>query len=140
MRIRYVLMAMILSLSLSAQAQNTVITGTVTSAEDQTGLPGVNVIVKGTAQGTVTDIDGKYSLGVPSAESVLVFSSVGFVQEEAVVGSQTVIDLVMNPDVTALDEIVVVGYGTMKKSDLTGYFFASSVQFPEEFHFISFTK
>ena len=120
MRIRYVLMAMILSLSLSAQAQDTVITGTVTSAEDQTGLPGVNVIVKGTAQGTVTDIDGKYSLGVPSAESVLVFSSVGFVQEEATVGSQTVIDIVMNPDVTALDEIVVVGYGTMKKSDLTG--------------------
>lgn len=94
------------------------ISGKVTA--DDGGLPGANVIVKGTSLGTVTDIDGNYSLSVPDEESVLVFSSVGYVQEEVLVGSKTVIDIQMIPDITALEEIVVVGYGTMKKSDLTG--------------------
>ncbi|MCK5367367.1 MAG: TonB-dependent receptor plug domain-containing protein, partial [Cyclobacteriaceae bacterium] len=116
----YLLMAMILCFAISAQAQDITITGTVTSVEDESGLPGVNVIVKGTAQGTVTDIEGKYSLNVPGGESILVFSSVGFTKEEVVVGNQTVIDLVLNPDLTALEEIVVIGYGSVKKSDLTG--------------------
>jgi hypothetical protein len=116
----YLLMAMILCFAISAQAQDITITGTVTSSEDESGLPGVNVIVKGTAQGTVTDIEGKYSLDVPGEESILVFSSVGFTKEEVVVGNQTVIDLVLNPDLTALEEIVVIGYGSVKKSDLTG--------------------
>lgn len=120
MKISYLLMAMILCMATIVRAQDRRITGTVTSAEDESGLPGVNVIVKGTSTGTVTDVDGNYSLSVPGPESVLVFSSVGFVQEEVAVGSQTIINLVMNADITALDEIVVVGYGTMKKSDLTG--------------------
>ena len=100
--------------------QNITIIGKVTSAEDETGLPGVNVIVKGTALGTVTDVEGNYSLDVPDESTILVFSSVGYTLKEVTVGSQTVIDIVMSPDLTALDEIVVIGYGTQKKSDLTG--------------------
>jgi len=100
--------------------QGITITGRVTSGEDQEGLPGVNVIVKGSSMGTVTDIDGNYKLDVPSAESILTFSSVGFVSEEVVVGNQAFINVTMIPDLTALDEIVVVGYTVKKKSDITG--------------------
>ncbi|MCG8307193.1 MAG: SusC/RagA family TonB-linked outer membrane protein [Cytophagales bacterium] len=96
------------------------ITGKVTSSEDDQGLPGVNVIVKGTSQGTVTDIDGNYSLEVQGETSVLVFSSVGYVQEEITVALQKVINISMVPDIKALEEIVVIGYGTAKRSDLTG--------------------
>jgi TonB-linked SusC/RagA family outer membrane protein len=99
--------------------QERTITGTVTSAEDNSGLPGVSVIVKGTSVGTVTDIEGAYTLGVPN-NSTLVFSYVGFVSEEVVVGNQSVVNIVLTPDLTQLEEIVVVGYGTVKKSDLTG--------------------
>jgi TonB-linked SusC/RagA family outer membrane protein len=99
--------------------QERTITGTVTSEEDNFGLPGVSVIVKGTSVGTVTDIEGAYTLGVPN-NSTLVFSYVGFVSEEVVVGNQSVVDIVLAPDLTQLEEIVVVGYGTVKKSDLTG--------------------
>lgn len=100
--------------------QGTTINGRVISSEDNEGLPGVNVIVKGTSQGTVTDVAGNYSLEVPGEESILVFSSVGFTKEEVVVGNQSTIDLTLTPDLTALDEIVVIGYGTARKSDLTG--------------------
>jgi len=96
------------------------ITGKVTSEEDSEGLPGVNVIVKETSQGTVTDVNGNYTIEVPGEESILVFSSVGFTTEEIVVGNRASIDLTMVPDLTALEEIVVIGYGTLKKSDLTG--------------------
>lgn len=120
MKISYLLMSIILCFAFAANAQNISITGVVTSSEDESGLPGVNVIVQGTSTGTVTDIEGNYTLDVPGEESVLVFSSVGFIQEEVLVGSRTVIDMVMQVDVQSLDEIVVVGYGTMKKSDVTG--------------------
>jgi TonB-linked SusC/RagA family outer membrane protein len=106
--------------SLEILIQGITITGRVISHEDNTGLPGVNVIVMGTSQGTVTDIDGNYTLEVPDAESVLVFSSVGFIQEEVAVGNKTVIDMVLTPDITALDEIVVIGYGEQKLSDISG--------------------
>ena len=100
-------------------AQTTAVSGTVTSSENSEGLPGVSILVKGTSTGVVTDIDGAYSINA-SAEDVLVFSYVGYVTEEIAVGSRSVIDLAMTPDVTALEEIVVIGYGTVKKSDLTG--------------------
>jgi len=99
--------------------QSISITGKVTD-ETQESLPGVNVIVKGTSNGTVTDIEGNYSLEIPDTESILVFSSVGYVDEEIVVGNRTIIDLSMTPNITALEELVVVGYGTQKKRDLTG--------------------
>lgn len=96
------------------------ITGKVLSSEDNTGLPGVNVIIKGTATGTVTDIEGNYSIDVPAENAVLVFSSVGFVTEEVIVGNQSVINFTLTADITALEEIVVVGYGTQQKVNLTG--------------------
>ena len=96
------------------------VTGKVISSEDQEGLPGVNVIVKGTSQGTVTDVNGDYKIEVPSKESVLVFSSVGYQKEEVPVENRSVIDITLIPDITSMNEVVVIGYGTMKKSDLTG--------------------
>ncbi len=96
------------------------ITGKVTSSDDGEGLPGVNVIVKETNQGTVTDVEGNYALGVPDNESILVFSSVGYVSEKIVVGSQSVIDITLAADITTLSEIIVVGYGTQEKKDVTG--------------------
>ncbi|MCG8306985.1 MAG: SusC/RagA family TonB-linked outer membrane protein, partial [Cytophagales bacterium] len=100
--------------------QGRTITGKVISSEDDSGLPGVNVMVKGTSQGTVTDVEGNYSLEVPGEESVLVFSSVGYVEEEIIVGNQTVIEISMVPDITSLEEIVVVGYGTKDKKTIAG--------------------
>lgn len=100
--------------------QGVEITGRVTSSDDLGGLPGVNVILKGTSQGTVTDVEGNYSIEVPDANSILVYSSVGYVTQEFNVGNQTILDIVMTADVTALEEIVVVGYGTQKKANLTG--------------------
>lgn len=100
--------------------QGITITGKVTSEENNEGLPGVNVIVEGTNQGTVTDIEGNYKIDVPDVNSILVFSSVGFVSDKVTVGGQTIIDMVLVPDLKALHEIVVVGYGTQRKSDITG--------------------
>ncbi len=95
------------------------VTGTVT---DETGkaLPGVNVMVKGTTTGVITDLQGEYNIKVPSEESVLVFSFVGYLNEERVVGDQGVIDVTLSEDVQQLSEVVVIGYGAVKKSDLTG--------------------
>jgi len=104
-----------------AQAQDTrTISGVVSSVEDNTGLPGVNVLVKGTTTGTVTDIEGNYRLSVPAAADVLVFSSVGYISREVAIGNQNTISLALESDVTALDEIVVVGYGTQQKVNMTG--------------------
>ncbi|WKN30655.1 TonB-dependent receptor [Porifericola rhodea] len=96
------------------------VSGKVTSDEDGEGLPGVNVLVKGTAIGTVTDIEGNYKIEVPETESVLVFSSIGYLSEEVIVGNRTEVNVVLLPDIKSLEEIVVVGYGTQKKSNLTG--------------------
>ena len=81
---------------------------------------GVNIIVKNTTTGTVTDVDGNYRLNVPDDATTLVFSSVGFITEEVTIGGQTVIDLQMLPDIQSLSEIVVVGYGEQKKATVTG--------------------
>jgi TonB-linked SusC/RagA family outer membrane protein len=94
------------------------IQGKVTDATGQP-LPGVTVIVEGTTTGTVTDIDGNYSLSASEGD-VLVFSFVGFESRRVTVGNQTTIDIQLAEDAQALEEVVVVGYGTVKKSDLTG--------------------
>lgn len=95
------------------------IRGRVTE-ENGEPLPGVNVLIKGTTIGTTTDATGEYSLQVPDATSVLVFSFIGYITQEVAVGSQTTINITLSADMQALEEVVVVGYGTMKKSDLTG--------------------
>ena len=100
--------------------QNKTITGTVISAEDNMGIPGVNVIVKGTSTGAVTDFDGNYSVTVPNNSATLVFSYVGFVSKEVVVGSNANINVSLESDIAALDEVIVVGFGTQKKTTLTG--------------------
>jgi TonB-linked SusC/RagA family outer membrane protein len=100
-------------------AQVRTISGTITESSGSP-LPGVNVVVKGTATGTVTDVEGKYTLEIPETAQVLVFSSVGYVSEEMEIGNQSVINFSLVEDITALEEIVVVGYGTQKKENLTG--------------------
>ncbi len=95
------------------------VTGTITSSEDGLPLIGVSVVVKGTSTGTVTDVDGNYSLDVEEG-TVLVFSYTGFESQEITVGPEAAYDVVMRPNVSLLDEIVVVGYGTRKKSHNTG--------------------
>ncbi|GLB48310.1 SusC/RagA family TonB-linked outer membrane protein [Neptunitalea lumnitzerae] len=102
----------------SMQAQNT-ITGTVISGEDQSPLPGASVMVKGTSVGTSTDFDGNYSINVNKGD-VLEFAYVGFVTQEIVVGDASVINVTLEVDATTLDDVVVIGYGAKKKSDLTG--------------------
>lgn len=100
--------------------QDRTITGTITSSDDNSPLPGVNVIVKGTTNGTVTDFDGNYAITVSSSDSILEFSSIGFSTQEIAVGGNSTINVSLDPDLTNLDEVVVVGYGTAKKETLTG--------------------
>jgi len=95
------------------------VSGKVVSEEDGP-LPGVNIIVKGTSQGTTTDADGAFKLEVPGAESVLVLSFVGYLTEEVTVGTQTNIQVRLMPDIASLQEVVIIGYGTQKKEDVTG--------------------
>ena len=95
------------------------VTGKVTN-ESSEPLPGVNVVEKGTTNGTTTDAEGNFSLAVQNETSVLVFSFIGFVTQDIQVGNRTAIDVMLTEEVTALDEVIVVGYGTVKKSDLTG--------------------
>ena len=83
------------------------------------GLPGVTVQVKGTTTGTATNVDGSYSIAVPGNSAILVFSFVGFSTQEIEVGNQRIINVTMSEDVQQIDEVVVVGYGVMRKSDLT---------------------
>ncbi len=97
-----------------------IITGQVTDLENGESLPGVNVVVKGTTIGTVTDVDGNYRLTAPDDAQTLVFSSVGYVSEEIAIGNQTVINLALSPDIQSLSEVVVVGYGTQQRSDVSG--------------------
>ena len=96
------------------------ISGTVTDAETQQPMPGVNVVLKGTTNGTTTDADGRYSLSVSEDNATLVFSFIGYSTQEVALNGRTVIDVVLAEDVTNLQEVVVVGYGEQKKINLTG--------------------
>ena len=109
------------------------ISGTVTD-ENGEGLPGVNVLAKNTTIGTVTDIEGNYRLSVADNTETLVFSSVGYLTQEVPIDNRTTVNVLMETDVKSLSEVVVVGYGTQKKSDLTGAI--SSVE-PEDITRIS---
>jgi TonB-linked SusC/RagA family outer membrane protein len=96
-----------------------VISGQVTDANNEP-LPGVNIVLKGTTTGASTNAEGTYRINVPDEAATLVFSYVGYTNQEVVVGNRTVIDVRLEADVRSLSEVVVVGYGTQKKSDLTG--------------------
>ena len=103
-----------------AFAQGRVITGTVTSTEDGMGVPGATVLVKGTTIGTATDIDGKYSINVPAGSNVLVFTFVGLTSQEVNIGNRSTINVALESDITALSEVIVTGYGTQPKREVTG--------------------
>ncbi|MDW7690894.1 SusC/RagA family TonB-linked outer membrane protein [Flammeovirgaceae bacterium SG7u.111] len=99
--------------------EQTTVSGKVTSGEDTEPLPGVSILIKGTSIGTTTDIDGNFTLSIPT-DATLVFSYIGFIPQEVVVGTQSTINIVLEPDLEQLEEVVVIGYGTQRKSDLTG--------------------
>lgn len=109
---------LLILLTLSAFTVSAQITGTV-FADDGTVLPGVSIIVKGTTNGTSTDADGNYRINA-SPNSRLVFSFVGYISQEVEVGTRSKFDVTMQSDASTLEEVVVVGYGTQKKSQLTG--------------------
>lgn len=116
----YLLITMIMLFSVSLSfGQGKEVTGTVTEAETGDAIPGANVVVKGTSTGTVTDFDGKYSLTFSEESAVLVYSFVGFKSQDIEVGNQSLIDVSLIADVTALSEIVVTGYGTQEKKEIT---------------------
>lgn len=104
----------------SSYGQERSVSGRVLSADDNAPLPGVNVLLKGTSSGTVTDLNGNYKISVPSSESVLVFSFIGYGSEEILVGAQSTINVNLTTDISELNEIVVIGYGTIEKKDATG--------------------
>ena len=107
------------SLPVSSFQQERTISGKVTDDSGQ-ALPGVTVVLKGTMQGTVTGLDGNYTIAEVPANGTLVFSFVGMRSQEIGVGNQSAISVVMVQDAIGIEEVVAVGYGTMKKSDLTG--------------------
>lgn len=100
--------------------QDAIIRGKVTSMEDNEPLPGVNVVVKGTATGTTTDIDGNYSVRIDDMNSTIIFSYIGYTTEEVNIAGRSIIDLAMAPDIRELSEIVVVGYGQQERQTITG--------------------
>lgn len=96
------------------------VTGNVIDATNGTPLPGVNVIEKGTSNGVATDFDGNFSIEVSSADAILVFTSIGFLTQEVSVGNKTIINISLAEDTERLDEVVVIGYGQQKRSDISG--------------------
>ena len=114
-------LAIILFFPEQTQAQRVIVRGQVKEAGTGETLPGVNVVIKGTNIGTVTDIDGRYTIEISEpTNSMLIFSYVGYVTQEMAVNNQTTIDITLEEDIDILQEIVVIGYGTVRKSDLTG--------------------
>ncbi|MGB5418672.1 carboxypeptidase-like regulatory domain-containing protein, partial [Algibacter sp.] len=105
--------------SITAFAQNVSIKGTVVGAEDNMPLPGVNVIVKGTTRGVSTDFDGNYTINANAGE-ILEFGYLGFKTFSVTVQNQSTLNVSLEPDIASLEEVVVIGYGSQKKADLTG--------------------
>ena len=117
----FMLFLMTLFLSCHVMAQQTTVTGTITDGTDGSPLIGANVLVKGTGTGSIADVNGKFSVSVPTGKDVLVISCIGYKQQEITLkAGQKVVNVVMKEDSELLDEVVVVGYGTMNKSDLSG--------------------
>ena len=118
--IKYLCVFLFLYCSAMAFAQQgIVVTGTVTDAFGET-LPGANVTVKGTSIGIMTDMDGKYSITVPNEQAVLWFTYVGYISQESLVGTQRVINVTLKENISEMEEVVVIGYGTLRKRDVTG--------------------
>jgi TonB-linked SusC/RagA family outer membrane protein len=119
-KIRWFLLAVavLTAVSLDAKAQKKV-TGRVTISGGS-GLPGVSIIVDGTNTGTTTDNEGKYTIAAPNSSSTLIFSFIGYLSQKIAIDSKRVIDVQLKEDVAQLSDVVVIGYGTVRKRDLTG--------------------
>ncbi len=119
-----IMLSMLITYSVAASStlelQQKKVTGKVTDATTGELLPGVTIVIKGTTTGVASDLDGSFTIDVPSNNTVLQFTSVGYAPQEVTVGSRTVINVAMQSDVTMIEELVVVGYGFKKKRDLTG--------------------
>lgn len=113
-------LCLLLASSVSVLAQSARITGRVTADADGSGIPGATVLVKGTTNGTITDIEGSYTLDVADPNSALVFSYVGYISEEILINNRSEVSISLIADVTQLEEVVVVGYGETKRKDITG--------------------
>jgi len=112
-------LVLVLGFNLSVQAQNAIdIRGVVSDASGDP-LPGVNIVIKGTLQGTLTDPDGNYKITVPGNDAILVFSFIGYNSQEITVGNQSIINVSLNEDLKELDEVVVIGYGSVARKDVT---------------------
>ena len=110
----------VVCISINAVGQQLVVKGTVSDKQTGEAMPGVNIQVKGTTIGAMTDIEGKYSLTVQDQNAVLVFSFIGYISWEVPVAGKTLIDVGLASDVLALDEVIVTGYGTQRKVDIIG--------------------
>ncbi|MDQ3289735.1 MAG: SusC/RagA family TonB-linked outer membrane protein, partial [Bacteroidota bacterium] len=110
----------LLSRSFTTMAQAIPVTGVVKDGATGEPLPGVTIVVRGTSSGTASGVDGSFNLQVPNTDAVLVFSFIGYVSQEVPVKNNTTLNVALKSDTKALDEVVVVGYGTVKKSDITG--------------------
>lgn len=110
----------LLFVSAMAFGQNRVITGTVISGEDNLPIPGASVLVKGTTVGVATDLDGKFSINVPSDRNILIVSFVGLETQELNIGNQSIMSITLRQDMKSLQEVIVVGYGEMTKREVTG--------------------
>ena len=116
---KVVLMAITMLVSVGVYAQDKTVTGKVTDAADGSGMPGVSIGVAGANKGTQTDVNGVYKLTV-SGNATLVFSFVGYIKQEIAVGNKSVIDVAIAADNKSLEEVVVVGYGTQKRKEISG--------------------
>ncbi len=117
---KYLLYAFVMVLPAIGLAQNRTVSGKVTSAEDGSALPGVNVLLKGTTEGTVTDSDGNFSIEVNGSSGTLVFSFIGLKTEEVELGSQVYVGLKMQTDINQLTEVIITGAGERDKNSYTG--------------------
>src|ERR1043166_3931892 len=112
--------AIMMLISSVAWSQTRTVTGKVTSADEGTPIPGVNIILKGTTNGATTDSNGVYTISIPESGGTLIFSFIGMSTKEVAVDQQTIIDTQMTTDISQFSEVVVVGYGIQNKRDLNG--------------------
>ena len=103
------------------QVQAQEISGTVTSSEDQLGVPGASILVQGTTTGTITDLNGNYSLEVPADATILVYSFIGMRTQEISIDGREIIDVIMEPDVLGLEEVIITAVGLRREKKALGY-------------------
>ncbi len=118
---KLLLLSLSLALTTMIWAQDRIVTGSILSVEEGVGLPGVNVLIQGTTQGTTTDVDGNYSLNVPSDGATLVYSFVGYRSQVIVVGNRSVMDVQLEEDISTLEEVVVTAFGLEREKKAITY-------------------